>query len=62
MIPYAELDGKWGHVTTAILKFGIVIGLDVLMAALSYRYFERPFLAMKNRHAVIGSQSVLARV
>jgi peptidoglycan/LPS O-acetylase OafA/YrhL len=43
---------------TGGLKLGIPFGLTVLMAALSYRYFETPFLKMKARHAVIQSQPV----
>jgi peptidoglycan/LPS O-acetylase OafA/YrhL len=30
-----------------------------LIAALSYRYFETPFLKMKKRHAIIESQPIL---
>jgi peptidoglycan/LPS O-acetylase OafA/YrhL len=32
--------------------------LTILMAALSYRYFETPFLKMKKRHSVIQSQPI----
>jgi peptidoglycan/LPS O-acetylase OafA/YrhL len=45
-----------------LLKAGSEFGLTVLMAALSYRYFETPFLKMKKRHAVIESQPVGAPV
>jgi peptidoglycan/LPS O-acetylase OafA/YrhL len=38
------------------LKGALALGLTILMAALSYRYFETPFLKMKKRHAVIQSQ------
>jgi peptidoglycan/LPS O-acetylase OafA/YrhL len=41
-----------------LLKGGITLGLTILMAALSYRYFETPFLKMKKRHAVIESQPI----
>jgi peptidoglycan/LPS O-acetylase OafA/YrhL len=41
-----------------LLKGALALGLTVLMAALSYRYFETPFLKMKKRHAVIESQPV----
>jgi peptidoglycan/LPS O-acetylase OafA/YrhL len=37
------------------LKGGITLGLTLLMAALSYRYFEKPFLNLKKRHAVVQS-------
>jgi peptidoglycan/LPS O-acetylase OafA/YrhL len=33
-------------------------GLTILVAALSYRYLETPFLKMKRRHAFIGSQPI----
>jgi len=33
-----------------------------MMAALSYRFFETPFLKMKKHHAVIESQPVGALV
>jgi peptidoglycan/LPS O-acetylase OafA/YrhL len=51
---------KIGHVAlyavpTYILRTILAIGLDVLMAAVSYRYFETPFLRMKQRHAFIRS-------
>jgi peptidoglycan/LPS O-acetylase OafA/YrhL len=45
-------------VLTAGLKLGLPLGLTFLMATLSYRYFETPFLEMKKRHAVINSQPV----
>jgi peptidoglycan/LPS O-acetylase OafA/YrhL len=32
--------------------------LTFLIAALSYRYFETPFLRMKKRHALIESQPI----
>jgi peptidoglycan/LPS O-acetylase OafA/YrhL len=34
------------------------LGLTMLTAMLSYRYFETPFLKMKKRHSVIQSQPV----
>lgn len=36
----------------------LALGLTVLLAALSYRFFETPFLKMKKRHSVIESQPV----
>jgi peptidoglycan/LPS O-acetylase OafA/YrhL len=50
-----------GHLATFkspiyLLKGAITLGLTISMAALSYRYFETPFLKMKRRHAVIESQ------
>jgi peptidoglycan/LPS O-acetylase OafA/YrhL len=41
-----------------LLRISIELGLTILMAALSYRYFETPFLKMKRRHAVIRSQPI----
>lgn len=40
------------------LKGGLSLGLVFLLASLSYRYFETPFLKMKKRHAFIDSQPV----
>jgi peptidoglycan/LPS O-acetylase OafA/YrhL len=41
-----------------LLKGALALGLTVVLAALSYRYFETPFLKMKKRHSVIESQPV----
>jgi peptidoglycan/LPS O-acetylase OafA/YrhL len=41
-----------------LLKGVLALGLTFLMAELSYRYFETPFLQMKKRHTVIQSQPV----
>jgi len=38
------------------LKGALSLGLIFAVAAISYRYFETPFLKMKKRHAVIESQ------
>ncbi|MGD0902845.1 MAG: hypothetical protein ABR924_07875, partial [Terracidiphilus sp.] len=61
----AYLTGKLliGHLASFkspiyLLKGVLALGLTVLMAALSYRYFETPFLKMKKRHSVIESQPV----
>jgi peptidoglycan/LPS O-acetylase OafA/YrhL len=35
------------------------LGLTVLMAMLSYRFFEAPFLKMKKRHSLIDSQPIM---
>jgi peptidoglycan/LPS O-acetylase OafA/YrhL len=40
------------------LTLGLPLALTVLMAAISYRYFETPFLKMKKRHAVIESEPI----
>jgi peptidoglycan/LPS O-acetylase OafA/YrhL len=41
------------------LKIGVELGLIVLVAALSYRFFETPFLKMKKRHEIIDSEPIL---
>ncbi len=41
-----------------LLKICTAFGLNVLIASLSYRYIETPFLKLKKRHAVIESQPV----
>ncbi len=41
-----------------LLNLVLSLGLTILMAALSYRYFETPFLKMKKRHAAIESQPI----
>ena len=41
------------------LRLGLPLGLTFLMAVLSYRYLETPFLKMKKRHAVIESQPIM---
>jgi peptidoglycan/LPS O-acetylase OafA/YrhL len=41
-----------------LLTIGLPLGLTVLAAALSYRYFEMPFLKMKKRYAAIESQPI----
>jgi peptidoglycan/LPS O-acetylase OafA/YrhL len=41
-----------------LLDIGLTLGLTILAAAISYRYFETPFLKMKKRHSVIESQPI----
>ena len=40
------------------LRIGMAFGATVLMAALSYRYLETPFLKIKKRHSLIESRPV----
>ncbi len=40
------------------LRSSVALGLTILMATVSYRYFETPFLKMKKRHSVIESQPI----
>jgi peptidoglycan/LPS O-acetylase OafA/YrhL len=42
-----------------LLNLVLTLGLTILIASLSYRYFETPFLRMKKRHSVIESQPIL---
>jgi len=44
--------------TIRILRVAFTLGLTVLIAAISYRFFETPFLKLKKRHAVINSQPI----
>ena len=46
------------HGPVFILNIGLTFALTILMAALSYRYLETPFLKMKKRHSVIESQPI----
>ena len=41
-----------------LLNICLTLGITILIAALSYRYFETPFLKMKKRHSVIESQPI----
>jgi peptidoglycan/LPS O-acetylase OafA/YrhL len=41
-----------------MLNVGLTLVLTILMAALSYSYFETPFLKMKKRHSIIESQPI----
>jgi peptidoglycan/LPS O-acetylase OafA/YrhL len=41
-----------------LLNLFLCLGLTILMAAVSYRFFETPFLKMKRRHTVIESQPI----
>jgi peptidoglycan/LPS O-acetylase OafA/YrhL len=49
-------------ILAAGLELGLPFGLTILVASLSYRYFETPFLKMKKRHAVIESEPVGAHI
>jgi peptidoglycan/LPS O-acetylase OafA/YrhL len=44
------------------LKAVVTLGLNILMAATSYHFFELPFLKMKKRHTVIESEPIGAHV
>lgn len=42
-----------------LLNLILTLGLTILVAVLSYRYVETPFLKLKKRHSVIESQPIL---
>lgn len=46
------------HYFLFFLRVCLALGLTVLVAALSYRYFETPFLKLKQRHTIIESQPI----
>lgn len=46
-------------ILTAGFTVAFPFGVTLLVAMLSYRYFETPFLKMKRRHAVIESQPIV---
>jgi peptidoglycan/LPS O-acetylase OafA/YrhL len=52
-------DSMKHHLLELCLRVGLKVGLPLvltfLMAAISYRYLETPFLQMKKRHAAIVS-------
>lgn len=41
-----------------IMSYVLALGLTIVAASISYRYFETPFLKLKKRHTVIESQPV----
>jgi peptidoglycan/LPS O-acetylase OafA/YrhL len=43
---------------TAALTIGCPLALTLLMATVSYRYIEAPFLKLKRRHTIVDSQPV----
>jgi peptidoglycan/LPS O-acetylase OafA/YrhL len=45
-----------------ILKAIMTLGLNILMAVISYHFFELPFLRMKKRHTIIESEPIGANV
>jgi peptidoglycan/LPS O-acetylase OafA/YrhL len=47
------------HPLRACVSGGVDLGLTILAAATSYRYFETPFLKLKKRHSVIESQPIV---
>jgi peptidoglycan/LPS O-acetylase OafA/YrhL len=50
-----KFDVPEGHRYNLIL-YTITIGITLLVASASYRWFETPFLAFKNRFAIIQSK------
>ncbi len=41
-----------------IASYGLGVPLTILLAALSYRYWETPFLRLKERFAFVASRSI----
>jgi peptidoglycan/LPS O-acetylase OafA/YrhL len=56
LLKYPAVNSLKGSIY--LLNIGLTLGLTVLMAWLSYRYFETPFLKMKKRLSVIKSEPV----
>jgi peptidoglycan/LPS O-acetylase OafA/YrhL len=46
------------HIPLFLLKLIIAFALTILLASISYRFFETPFLRIKQRHAIIESRPV----
>jgi peptidoglycan/LPS O-acetylase OafA/YrhL len=52
-----------GHLPSIVspmlpLKAAVTLGLSIMMAAISYHFFELPFLKMKRRHTFVESEPV----
>lgn len=54
IVPHGHLSGF----AEIPLRLGSAMGLTILIASLSYRYFETPFLQIKKRYEIIGSRPV----
>lgn len=57
-----HLFGRGAHVSLGIRVVRVMLSftITILLASISYRYYETPFLKMKKRHAVIQSQPISA--
>lgn len=51
------LDVSWG-VLSAALRIAVAFGLTIMVAAISYRFLETPFLNLKRRFTYINSRPV----
>jgi peptidoglycan/LPS O-acetylase OafA/YrhL len=47
-----------GPATSFFMTFVITLAISTIMAAVSYRFFERPFLLMKDKRAVVLSRPI----
>jgi peptidoglycan/LPS O-acetylase OafA/YrhL len=56
-VPFRHHEPLFGS-TMMLLKGSAALGLTILIASLSYRFFETPFLKMKKHHEVIASRPV----
>jgi len=52
----AILGPQLGKLTLIASRLALAFGLTVAMAAVSYRYLETPFLALKKRFTLIQSR------
>jgi peptidoglycan/LPS O-acetylase OafA/YrhL len=50
-------EGEWTHWANTVAVFGVGLGLTILLASISYRFFEHPFLRLKERFTFIRSRS-----
>jgi peptidoglycan/LPS O-acetylase OafA/YrhL len=48
-------------IENSLTRASSALALTTLLAAVSYRYFEAPFLKLRKRHSTIESQPILAR-
>lgn len=57
-VVYAVFPGTSHNLPMFLFRMCVAFSLTVLIAELSYRFFETPFLKLKKRHAIIESQPV----
>ncbi len=57
LVPQVLGRAPWGSLRH-VLNGAIALGLNIVVAALSYRFFETPFLRLKNRHEIVPSRPV----
>lgn len=52
---YHKYINSKNEITVNLFAYPMVIGLTVLIAALSYHFLEKPFIKMKSKHSLIKS-------